>query len=73
MTTTSLDDTLLLLSDDEKTFYGPDLSYSEESEEDSVQLLYEVINLENSRSLYPVAPKTICKAILLDLLEEICL
>ncbi len=52
MTTTSLDDTLPLLSDDEKTFYGPDLSFSEESEEDSIQLLYEVINLENPRSLY---------------------
>ena len=73
MTTTSLDDMLPLLSDDEKTFYGPDLSFSEESEEDSIQLLYEVINLENPRSLYSEAPNIICKAILLDLLEEICL
>ena len=51
MTTTSLDDTLPLRSDDEKTYYGSDLSFSEESEEDSIQLLYEIINLENSRSL----------------------
>ena len=71
MTTTSLDDTLPLPSDDEKTYYGSDLSFSEESEEDSIQLLYEIINLENSRSLYSEAPNTICKAILLDLLEEI--
>ena len=71
MTTTSLDDTLPLLSDDEKTYYGSDLSFSEESEEGSIQLLYEIINLENSRSLYSEAPNIICKAILLDLLEEI--
>ena len=71
MTTTSLDDTLPLPSDDEKTYYGSDLSFSEESEEGSIQLLYEIINLENSRSLYSEAPNTICKAILLDLLEEI--
>ena len=82
MTTTSLDDTLPLtteisnenfieLSDDEKTYYGSDLSFSEESEGGSIQLLYEIINLENSRSLYSEAPNIICKAILLDLLEEI--
>ena len=56
MTTTSLDDTLPLPSDDEKTYYGSDLSFSEESEEGSIQLLYEIINLENSRSLYSEAP-----------------
>ena len=82
MTTKSLDDTLPLtteisnktfieLSDDEKTYYGSDLSFSEESEGGSIQLLYEIINLENSRSLYSEAPNIICKAILLDLLEEI--
>ena len=73
MTTTSFDDTLPLPSDDEKTYYGSDLSFSEESEEGSIQLLYEIINLENSRSLYSEAPNIICKAILLDLLGEICI
>ena len=48
MTTTCLDDTLPLPSDDEKTYYGSDLSFSEESEEGSIQLLYKIINLENS-------------------------
>ena len=71
MTTTSFDDTLPLPSDDEKTYYGSDLSFSEESEGGSIQLLYEIINLENSRSLYSEAPNINCKAILLDLLEEI--
>ena len=82
MTTTSLDDTLPLtteisnknfieLSDDEKTYYGSDLSFSEESEGGSIQLLCEIINLENSKSQYSEAPNIICKAILLELLEEI--
>ena len=82
MTTTSLDDTLPLtteisnknfieLSDDEKTYYGSDLSFSEESEGGSIQLLYEIINLESSNSQYSEAPNIICKAILLELLEEI--
>ena len=81
MTTTSLDDTLPLttensnknfieLSDDEKTYYGSDLSFSEESEGGSIQLLCEIINLENSNSQYSEAPNIICKAILLELLEE---
>ena len=82
MTTTSLDDSLPLtteisnknfieLSDDEKTYYGSDLSFSEESEGGSIQLLCEIINLENSKSQYSEAPNIICKAILLELLEEI--
>ena len=82
MTTISLDDTLPLttensnknfieLSDDEKTYYGSDLSFSKESEGGSIQLLYEIINLENSNSQYSEAPNVICKAILLELLEEI--
>ena len=81
MTTTSLNDTLPLttensnkkvieLSDDEKTYYGSDLSFSEESEGGSIQLLCEIINLENSNSQYSEAPNIICKAILLELLEE---
>ena len=81
MTTTSLDDTLPLttensnenfieLSDDEKTYYGSDFSFSEDSEGSSIQLLCEIINLENSNSQYLEAPNIICRAILLELLEE---
>ena len=81
MTTTSLNDTLPLttensnekvieLSDDEKTYYGSDFSFSEDSEGSSIQLLCEIINLENSNSQYSEAPNIICKAILLELLEE---
>ena len=80
--TTSLNDTLPLskenynekvieISDDEKTYYGSDLSFSEESEGGSIQLLCEIINLENSNSQYSEAPNIICKAVLLELLEEI--
>ena len=82
MTTTSLNDTLPLttensnekvieLSDDEKTYYRSDFSFSEDSEGSSIQLLCEIINLENSNSQYSEAPNVICKAILLELLEEI--
>ena len=81
MTTTSLNDTLPLttensnekvieLSDDEKTYYGSDFSFSEDSEGSSIQLLCEIINLENSNSQYLEAPNIICRAILLELLEE---
>ena len=81
MTTTSLNDTLPLttessnekvieLLDDEKTYYGSDFSFSEDSEGSSIQLLCEIINLENSNSQYSEAPNIICKAILLELLEE---
>ena len=76
MTTTSLDDTLPLtteisnknfieLSDDEKTYYGSDFSFSEDSEGSSIQLLCEIINLENSNSQYLETPNIICRAILL--------
>ena len=81
MTTINLNDTLLLtaensnekvieLSDDEKTNYGSDFSFNEDSEGSSIQLLCEIINLENSNSQYSEAPNIICKAILLELLEE---
>ena len=81
MTTTSLNDTLPLttentneevieISDDEKTYYGSDFSFSEDSEGSSIQLLCEIINLDNSNSQYLKTPNIICRAILLELLEE---
>ena len=81
MTTTSLNDTLPLttentnqevieISDDEKTYYGSDFSFSEDSEGSSIQLQCEIINLENSNSQYLEVPNIICRAILLELLEE---
>ena len=74
MTTINLNDTLPLttensnekvieLLDDEKTYYGSDFSFSENSEDSSIQLLYEIINLENSNSQFLEAPHTICRAI----------
>ena len=79
--TTSLNDTLPLsienyneniieISDDEKTYYGSDFSFSEDSEESSIQFLCEIINLENSNSQYLKTPNIICRDILLELLEE---
>ena len=81
MTTTSLDDTLPLttensnknfieLSDDEKTYYGSDFSFSEDSKGSSIQLLCEIINLESSNSQILGAPNIIFRAILLELIEE---
>ena len=81
MTTTSLNDTLPLtlensneeiieLSDDEKTYYGSDISFSEDSKGSSVHLLCEIINLESSNSQILVAPNIIFRAILLELIEE---
>ena len=79
--TTSLNDTLPLsientneevieISDDEKTYYGSDFSFSEDSEDSSIQFLCEIINLENSNSQNLQAPNMICRAILLELLQE---
>ena len=79
--TTSLNDTLPLTTentneevieilDDEKTYYGSDFSFSEDSEDSSIQFLCEIINLENSNSQNLQAPNMICRAILLELLQE---
>ena len=79
--TTSLNDTLPLstenynekvieILDDKKTYYGSDFSFSEDSEGSSIQLLCEIINLENSNSQNLQAPNMICRAILLELLQE---
>ena len=79
--TTSLNDNLPLstenynekvieISDDEKTYYGSDFSFSEDSEGNSIQILCEIINLDNSNSQCSKTPNTICRDILLELLEE---
>ena len=54
--------------DEEQTYYGSDFSISEDSDDDSIQFLCEIkpnSNLQNSQ-----APKTICRAILLELLQK---
>ena len=78
---TNLNDTLPLstdnynenvkeISDDERTYYGSDFSNSEASDDSSIQFLCEIINLENSNSQNLQAPNMICRAILLELLQE---
>ena len=58
------------ISDDkEQTYYGSDFSISEDSDDDSIQFLCE-IKPENSNSQNLQAPKTICRAILLELLQK---
>ena len=59
MTTTSLNDTLPLtqehlygeiidVPDEERTYYGSDILFSDNSKSGSIQILYEVITLESS-------------------------
>ena len=54
--------------DEEQTYYGSDFSISEDSDDDSIQFLYEIKPDSNSQNLQ--APKTICRAILLELLQK---
>ena len=82
MTTTSLDDTLPLtfenfdeeiveFSDEERTYYGSDISFSGDSKGSSIQILYEIINLEGSNLWILEAPNIkLCRTILLEILEE---
>ena len=58
------------ISDDEQTYYGSDFSISEDSDDDSIQFLCEIINPENSTPRNLQAPNSICRAILLDFLQE---
>ena len=55
--------------DDEGTYYGSDFSLNEDSSDDSIQILCEIrpesLNLQNLH-----VPKTISRAIILELLEE---
>ena len=55
--------------DEEQTYYGSDFSISEDSDDDSIQFLCE-IKPKNSNSQNLQAPKTICRAILLELLQK---
>ena len=54
--------------DDEGTYYGSDFSLNEDSSDDSIQILCEIKPDSNSQNLQ--APKTICRAILLELLQK---
>ena len=54
--------------DEEQTYYGSDFSISEDSDDDSIQFLCEIKPESNSQNLQ--APKTICRAILLKLLQK---
>ena len=56
--------------DDEPTYYGSDFSINEDSDDDSIQFICEIINPKNSTSRNSQAPKNICRAILLELLQE---
>ena len=55
--------------DEEQTYYGSDFSISEDSDDDSIQFLCEIKPDSNSQNSQ--APKTICRAILLELLQKI--
>ena len=54
--------------DEEQTYYRSDFSISEDSDDDSIQFLCEIKPDSNSQNLQ--APKTICRTILLELLEK---
>ena len=58
-----------ILDDDEETYYGSDFSVNEDSSGDSIQILCEIkpesLNLQNLQ-----APKMICRAIILEPLQE---
>ena len=54
--------------DEEQTYYGSDFSISEDSDDNSIQFLCEIKPDSNSQNLQ--APKTICRAILLELLQK---
>ena len=54
--------------DEEQTYYGSDFSISEDSDDDSIQFLCEIKPDSNSQNSQ--APKTICRTILLELLQK---
>ena len=61
-----LDDTIEISDDDdEPTYYGSDFSFSEDSDNDSVQIICEIEN-SSQRS-----KENFCKAIVLELLQKI--
>ena len=54
--------------DEEQTYYRSDFSISEDSDDDSIQFLCEIKPDSNSQNSQ--APKTICRTILLELLQK---
>ena len=70
LSTKNYNEEVIEISDDEKTYYRSDFSISEDSDDSSIQFLCEIINLENSNLQNLQAPNTICRAILLELLQE---
>ena len=70
LSTDNYNENIVEISDDERTYHGSDFSISESSDDSSIQFLCEIINLENSKSQNLQAPNTICRAILLELLQE---
>ena len=63
------DQEVIEISDDEEqTYYGSDFSISEDSNDDSIQFLCKIKPDSNSQNSQ--APKTICRTILLELLQK---
>ena len=54
--------------DEEQTYYGSDFSISEDSDDDSIQFICEIKPNSTLKNLQ--APKTICKDILLEILQK---
>ena len=70
LSTDNYNENIVEISDDERTYRGSDISISESSDDSSIQFLCEIINLENSNSQNLQARKTLCRAILLELLQK---
>ena len=54
--------------DEEQTYYGSDFSISEDSDDDSIQFICEIKPNSTFKNLQ--APKTICRDILLEILQK---
>ena len=54
--------------DEEQTYYGSDFSISEDSDDDSIQFICEIKTNSTLKNLQ--APKTICRDILLEILQK---
>ena len=57
--------------DEEQTYYGSDFSISENSGDDSIQFISEIKPNSTLQNLQ--APKTICRDILLEILQKMIL
>ena len=65
------DDTIEISDDDETTYYGSDFSISEDSDNESIQFICEIIKPKNSTSRNTQASRNICRAIILELLQKL--